>query len=142
MRSRRAALTNWKESLFRELYARATEELTGEAPVSDEVARKAELRDHLRNSLSVEFGAEWLEPQLTAMPLSYLLRYPPERVATHLRAQKNLDASGVRVESEHLKERGLTQIAVYTRDASRPASSRRSRACWRPCASRSSKPTS
>ncbi len=114
------SLTSWKESLFLELYARATEELTGEAPVSDEAARKAELRDHLRNSLSVEFGAEWLEPQLAAMPLSYLLRYPPERVATHLRAQKNLDASGVRVEGEHLKERGLTQITVYTRDGITP----------------------
>jgi [protein-PII] uridylyltransferase len=110
------SLTSWKESLFLELYARATEELTGEAPVSDEAARKAELRDHLRNSLSVEFGADWLEPQLSAMPLSYLRKYPPAVVANHLRAQKKLDASGVRVESEHLKERGLTQITVLTRD--------------------------
>jgi [protein-PII] uridylyltransferase len=114
------SLTSWKESLFVELYARATEELTGEAPVSDEAARKAELRDHLRNSLSVEFGAEWLEPQLTAMPLSYLRKYPPEVVASHLRAQRNLDASGVRVEAQHLKERGLTQITVFTRDAVTP----------------------
>ena len=114
------SLTSWKESLFVELYARATEELTGEAPVSDEAARKAELRDHLRNSLSVEFGAEWLEPQLGAMPLSYLRKYPPAVVATHLRAQKKLDASGVRVESEHLKERGLTQITVFTRDGITP----------------------
>jgi [protein-PII] uridylyltransferase len=114
------SLTNWKESLFLELYARATEELTGDAPIADEAARKAELRDHLRNSLSVEFGAEWLEPQLAAMPLSYLRKYPPERVAVHLRAQKKLDGSGVGVESEHLKERGLTQITVYTRDGITP----------------------
>jgi [protein-PII] uridylyltransferase len=114
------SLTSWKESLFVELYGRATEELTGQAPVSDETARKAELRDQLRNTLSVEFGAEWLEPQLAAMPLSYLRKYPPERVATHLRAQKKIDASGVRVESEHLKERGLTQIAVFTRDGITP----------------------
>jgi [protein-PII] uridylyltransferase len=114
------SLTSWKESLFLELYARATEELTGDAPVANEEARKAELRDHLRNSLSVEFGADWLEPQLSAMPLSYLRKYPPERVAVHLRAQKQLDGSGVRVESEHLKERGLTQVAVYTRDGITP----------------------
>jgi [protein-PII] uridylyltransferase len=114
------SLTSWKESLFMELYARATEELTGQAPVADEAARKAELRDHLRNSLSVEFGAEWLEPQLASMPLSYLRKYPPELVAVHLRAQKKIDSSGVRVESEYLKERGLTQVTVVTRDGITP----------------------
>jgi [protein-PII] uridylyltransferase len=41
-------------------------------------------------------------------------------VAAHLRAQRNLDASGVRVESEHLKERGLTQFTVFTRDGVTP----------------------
>lgn len=114
------SLTSWKESLFVELYARATEELTGDAPVSDEEARKAELREQLRQRLSAEFGPEWLAPQLAAMPLSYLRKYPPEVVAAHLRAQKKLDASGVRVESEHLKERGLTQITVFTRDGVTP----------------------
>jgi [protein-PII] uridylyltransferase len=114
------SLTSWKESLFVELYARATEELTGQAPVSDEEARKAELRDSLRNRLSVEFGAEWLEPQLASMPLSYLRKYAPEVVATHLRAQKCLTDTGVRVESQFLKERGLTEITVFTRDAVTP----------------------
>jgi [protein-PII] uridylyltransferase len=114
------SLTSWKESLFVELYARATEELTGDAPISDEEARKAELCEQLRQRLSPEFGADWLAPQLAAMPLSYLRKYPPEVVAAHLRAQKNLDASGVRVESEHLKERGLTQFTIFTRDGVTP----------------------
>ncbi|MBI3857185.1 MAG: ACT domain-containing protein [Planctomycetes bacterium] len=114
------SLTSWKESLFVELYMRATEELTGDAPVSDCEARKAELCGQLRKSLAAEFGSEWLEPQLAAMPLSYLRKYPPEVVASHLRAQRDLGAAGVRVEFQHLKERGLTQITVFTRDGVTP----------------------
>lgn len=110
------SLTSWKESLFVELYARATEELTGEALVADEAKKSEELRAQLRKALAPEFGAEWLEPHLAAMPFSYLRKHPPEIVASHLRAQKNLDGSGVRVETQHLKDRGLTQITVFTRD--------------------------
>jgi [protein-PII] uridylyltransferase len=114
------SLTSWKESLFIDLYARATEELTGDAPVADERERAAALRNQLRQRLAAEFGAEWLAPQLEAMPLSYLRKYPPEVVAFHLRAQKKVDASGVRVESEYLKDRGFTQFTVFTRDGVTP----------------------
>jgi [protein-PII] uridylyltransferase len=41
-------------------------------------------------------------------------------VAAHLRAQRTLDASGVRVESQHLPDRGLTQFTVFTRDGVTP----------------------
>jgi [protein-PII] uridylyltransferase len=114
------SLTSWKESLFVELYSRAMEELTGASPVADEQARVAAIREQLRHGLSPEFGSDWLDPQLAAMPLPYLLRCSPDVVASHLRAQKKLDATGVRVESEYLKDRGLSQFTVFTREAVTP----------------------
>ncbi|HZE99471.1 MAG TPA: [protein-PII] uridylyltransferase [Planctomycetota bacterium] len=110
------SLTNWKESLFVELYARTTEELTGDAPVADEAERREMIFGQLRPQLAPEFGLDWLNVQLDAMPLSYLRKHPPEVIAAHLRAQKVLGDSGVRVESHHLKERGLTELTVFTRD--------------------------
>ena len=114
------SLTSWKESLFVELYARATEELTGDAPVSDEAERKAKIGDQLRPLLAPEFGLDWLNVQLAAMPLSYLRKLSPEEIASHLRAQKNMGDSGVRVESRPLREAGLTEITVLTRDGITP----------------------
>ena len=114
------SLTSWKESLFIDLYARATEELTGDAPVADEAARKAKIGDQIRPLLAPEFGLDWLNQQLEAMPLSYLRKHAPEVVGAHLRAQKKMGDSGVRVESEFLRERGLTQFTVLTRDGITP----------------------
>jgi [protein-PII] uridylyltransferase len=114
------SLTSWKESLFIDLYARASEELTGDAPVADEAARKAKICDQIRPLLAPEFGLDWLNAQLAAMPLSYLRKHAPEVVGAHLRAQKKMGDSGVRVESDFLRERGLTQFTVLTRDGITP----------------------
>jgi [protein-PII] uridylyltransferase len=114
------SLTTWKESLFAELYARATEELTGDAPVSDEAARKAKICEQIRPALAPEFGAEWLDSQLAAMPLSYLRRHSPDLLAGHLRAQRQMGDSGVRVDFRHLRDAGLTEVTVLTRDGITP----------------------
>jgi [protein-PII] uridylyltransferase len=114
------SLTSWKESLFTELYERSMEELSGAAPMADEQARAVAMRQDLQRKLQAEFGAGWLEPQLAAMPPAYLLKCPVDTLAAHLRIQKNPDPSGVRVESDHLRERGLTQFTVHTRDGLTP----------------------
>jgi [protein-PII] uridylyltransferase len=114
------SLTSWKESLFAELYARATEELTGDSPVPDEAERKAKIAGQLRQALAPEFGLEWLDVQLAAMPLSYLRKHPSEEIGAHLRAQKKMGDSGVRVEFRHLRESKLTEITVLTRDGVTP----------------------
>jgi len=114
------SLTSWKESLFLDVYARAAEELTGDAPVADEAAQKARICDQIRPALAPEFGLDWLNTQLEAMPLSYLRKHAPDGVAAHLRAQKKLGGSGVHVESEFLRERGLTQFTVLARDGVTP----------------------
>ena len=114
------SLTSWKESLFAELYARATEELTGDAPVADEGERKAKIREQLRPTLAPEFGLDWLSAQLETMPLSYLRKHPAEEIAAHLRAQKRMGDAGVLVESRQLRDAGLTEITVFTRDGISP----------------------
>jgi [protein-PII] uridylyltransferase len=114
------SLTGWKESLFCELYARSMEELSGQAPVADEAARAESIRGKLRGRFAGTFPPDWLERQLAAMPLSYLLRFDPEAIGGHLRAQQSLDSGGVRVESEYLKDTGLTQYTVVTTDGLTP----------------------
>ncbi len=114
------SLTGWKESLFVELYASSMEELSGQAPVADEKERAEALRSKLRGALAGRFPPEWLERQLPAMPLPYLLRTEPERVAAHLRAQQELAPGGVRVESEYLPETGLAQYTVFAHDGLTP----------------------
>jgi [protein-PII] uridylyltransferase len=114
------SLTSWKESLFAELYARATEELTGDAPVPDEAERKTKICDHVRPALAPEFGLDWLNVQLAAMPLSYLRKHSPDELAVHLRAQKAMGESGVRVEFRRPKDAGLTEVTVFTRDGITP----------------------
>jgi [protein-PII] uridylyltransferase len=114
------SLTGWKESLFVELYTRSMEELSGQAPVADEKERADAIRARLRGILADGFPAPWLDQQLGAMPLAYLLRTDPDRIASHLRAQQRLPAGGVRVESEYLAETGLAQYTVFTHDALTP----------------------
>jgi len=88
--------------------------------VADEAAQKARICDQIRPALAPEFGLDWLNTQLEAMPLSYLRKHAPDGVAAHLRAQKKLGGSGVHVESEFLRERGLTQFTVLARDGVTP----------------------
>jgi [protein-PII] uridylyltransferase len=112
--------SSWKESLLTELYLRACEELSGTSPVADEPARAAALREQLRARLGSEFPREWLEAQLGAMPLSYLQRCDPDVVGAHLRSQRSLGASGVKVESGYDRGTGLTEYTVFTRDSLTP----------------------
>ncbi len=114
------SLTSWKESLFTELYMRSMEELAGEAPVADEPARAAKIRAELQARFQKDFDPAWLAAQLDAMPFGYLIKTPPDELAAHLRAQKDLDPQGVRIISTWLADTGLLQYTVLTRDALTP----------------------
>ncbi|HXG62946.1 MAG TPA: [protein-PII] uridylyltransferase [Planctomycetota bacterium] len=115
------SFTGWKESLLTELYMRASEELSGSAPVADERQRAEAVRSALRARLAVREPLEALERRLAAMPDAYLLRTDPETLAAHLRIHAELDSErGVRVESVYLKETGLTQYTVFARESLTP----------------------
>jgi [protein-PII] uridylyltransferase len=115
------SFTGWKESLLTELYMRASEELSGSAPVADERQRAEAVRSALRARLAVREPVEALESRLAAMPDAYLLRTDPETLAAHLRIHAELDSErGVRVESVYLKETGLTQYTVFARESLTP----------------------
>lgn len=115
------SFTGWKESLLTELYLRASEELSGTAPVGDEGRRAEAVRSALRARLASRESPEALERRLAAMPDAYLRRTDPETLEAHLRVHAELEASrGVRVESIYLKETGLTQYTVFTRESLAP----------------------
>ncbi|MFN3486157.1 MAG: HD domain-containing protein, partial [Planctomycetota bacterium] len=115
------SFTGWKESLLTELYMRASEELSGTAPVDDEGRRAEAVRSALRARLASRESPEALERRLAAMPDAYLRRTDPETLEAHLRVHAELEASrGVRVESIYLKETGLTQYTVFTRESLAP----------------------
>lgn len=115
------SFTGWKESLLTELYMRASEELSGTAPVDDERRRAEAVRSALRARLASRESAEALERRLAAMPDAYLRRTDLETLEAHLRVHAELGSSpGVRVESVYLKETGLTQYTVFTRESLAP----------------------
>ncbi len=112
--------TAWKESLLTELYARAMEELTGEAPFADEAARAAAIRQTLQEQLAPEFPSDWARTQLEAMPLSYLLTTEPQRVAAHLCVLQRFNLGEVHVDVEYVRELGICAYTVFTNDGLTP----------------------
>ncbi len=110
------SLTAWKESLLGELYVRTMEELTGEAPLGDENARAENVRSELRREFTGAFPADWLEVQIAALPPHYLLTTERDRVTNHLRALQRGLSERVLVTWEFLRDRGLQQLTVFTRD--------------------------
>jgi [protein-PII] uridylyltransferase len=114
------SLTSWKESLFTELYARALEALSGEAPMADQAARAAALRAELRGRLKGGLDEAWLSAQLEAMPVGYLSHTASEDVGEHLKALKDLGPDGVKVVARWLAEAKLLQLTVITRESVAP----------------------
>jgi [protein-PII] uridylyltransferase len=108
--------TAWKASLLNDLYFLAAEELTGEAPVADEEDRARAIRQGLLEVLQVSFAAEWLQTQLEAMPLGYLLSTDAERIAAHLQVLHGLVPGGVRVASEYDAAMGQSVYTIFTYD--------------------------
>jgi [protein-PII] uridylyltransferase len=108
--------TAWKESLLDALYARTMEELAGEAPVSDESDQGVRMRRALADALQTNFAREWLEGQLEALPDSYLRHTERPRIKAHLLLFRGLGAGDVRVDSEYVRETGITRYAVVAHD--------------------------
>lgn len=108
--------TAWKESLLTELFVRAIEQLSGEAPVSEGGDLARQLRRDLRDALHIHFPLKWLEAQLELMPISHLQRTDPLRVRAHLRLLRTLPPGDVRVDSEYLPGTSATRFTIVTRD--------------------------
>ena len=110
-------LTKWKESLLVELYLRTLPEVAGEREqgnglqqieqVANEIAQ-----DRMLRTLAVE--PTWIESQLRAFPLRYLLGTPPSRIAVHLAAIRTLHPGQVRVESHFNDAVGASEYTVIT----------------------------
>lgn len=108
--------TGWKESLLNELYFRAAEELTGEAPTANAEERARKARAELVCELRGQFPASCLDQQLGLMPLSYLQGTPASTVARHLHMIERLADRPVQVDSEYQPATNFVEYTVCTRD--------------------------
>jgi [protein-PII] uridylyltransferase len=108
--------TAWKEALLTKLYLRAMEELAGDGPSSRPDRGDADLRRDLFDALHIRFPVRWLESQLQAMPVSYLRRTDPERIAAHLEILRKLNPNEVHVNLEYLPATRVTRITVIAHD--------------------------
>ncbi len=110
------SFTAWKEALLNELHARAMELLTGQAPVADETARAQDIRQQLSEQLAKQFPADWLQKQLEAMPLPYLITTEPQKMAAHLRVIEQLAGTPVCVSSQFDRATGITTYTIFTNE--------------------------
>ncbi len=112
--------TSWKESLLDELYARAMEQLTGQAPTLSEAERIAERERAVRGALAGAVPEDWLAGQLAALPSAYLLGTPAGQIARHLRILRETPPGEVRVTSHFESGNGITEYTVFTVDSIAP----------------------
>ena len=75
----------WKAEVVGELYRRTMRHLAGNAPASDSGERLEARRTGVRKFLGEQAADSWFERQIAAMPASYALNSPPERIGRELR---------------------------------------------------------
>ncbi|MFQ5881411.1 MAG: [protein-PII] uridylyltransferase [Candidatus Methylomirabilales bacterium] len=83
--------TEWKGTLLWELYIRTHTLLTRGIPEGvDELAKAAEIKEHLSQELLGEFSLPVVQAHLEHVPVRYLLTVPLARVTAHLRMIERL----------------------------------------------------
>ncbi len=83
--------TAWKGTLLWELYIRIHTLLTRGIPEGiDEMAKAAEIKEHLFQELRQDFSLPVVQTHLEQVPVRYLLTVPSAKVASHLRMVERL----------------------------------------------------
>lgn len=108
--------TAWKQMLLDELYVRAAEALTGEAPLGDQAVRAERARLNLAKTLNGQFSTEWLNQQLELMPLSYLQTTDPPKIARDMQVLRNMPDPPVKVVAEYQSATNSVEYTIFTSD--------------------------
>ncbi|MEK6684243.1 MAG: [protein-PII] uridylyltransferase [Nitrospirota bacterium] len=109
-------LTAWKRDLLSELFTKTLEILTGEVLVLAEEEKVKRIRQIIHSRLRDIYKPDWLEGQLSAMTLRYLIAIPPERIILDLERVHELQPKSVKVYAVNDIGRNLTEYSVYTFD--------------------------
>ncbi len=112
--------TSWKADVLFELYARALELLTGDAPIPDAEQRAAAVREQIRAMLAPDIPADCLRPHLEAIPPQDLLTVPLAELAEDLRRIHTLPAGEVRIGAFYDATTRISRYTVYTFEQATP----------------------
>ena len=107
----------WKDHLLAELYRRAVEAFeTGLVSETDMESRAERTRLRLLRRAAGEAERTRLRDFLAALPTSYFLGNPDERIIDHWRLFESVGSSVFRHGIEHFPERGFTEFTICARD--------------------------
>ena len=109
--------TGWKDHLLAELYRRAIEVFeTGVVSEADMESRAERTRLRLLARAAGESERVRLRDFLAAMPTSYFLGNPDEKLVDHWRLFESVGTSMFRHGVEHFPERGFSEFTICARD--------------------------
>ncbi|HXC51993.1 MAG TPA: [protein-PII] uridylyltransferase [Candidatus Limnocylindrales bacterium] len=109
--------TSWKDHLLAELYRRAVEVFeTGVVSEADMESRAERTRLRLLARTAGTSEHARLQDFLAALPTSYFLGNPDEKIIDHWRLYESVGKSIFRHGVEHFPERGFTEFTICARD--------------------------
>ena len=115
--------TKWKESLLIQLYLRTLQEVSGEKAGDASVARIKEICAQVHTAAALSscgVSEAWIAEQLGQFPARYLYGTPPERIAVHLAAIRDLQPGQVQVLRDVNEAVGACEYTVLTFDGLTP----------------------
>jgi [protein-PII] uridylyltransferase len=108
---------SWKDHLLADLYSRAVEVFeTGVVTEADMESRADRTRRRLLERAAGGAERSRLESFLAALPTSYFLGNPDEKIIDHWRLFESVGASVFRHGVEHFPERGFSEFTICARD--------------------------
>lgn len=109
--------SDWKGGLLAELYLNTLSQLEGGGEAAKRHRILLKKLEKVHEILGGSISREDLGAYFSSMPDRYLVQSKPESIASHLKMTGKLAGSIVVTEVLELKDRGLSELAIVTRDA-------------------------
>ncbi len=109
--------TNWKASLFNELYEKAFNILErGDFRLEAGTERVRSVRRKVREMVEYDIPATTAKEELRALPTRYLLSAPLQTIADHLHLLVQLNDKDLVMQVQHEQENGFSSFTICTFD--------------------------
>ncbi len=109
--------SDWKGGLLAELYLNTLSQLEGAGEAAKRQRILLKKLEGVHELLGGKISREDLRSYFSSMPDRYLVQSKPESIASHLKMTGKLAGSIVVTEVNQLPDRGLSELAIVTRDA-------------------------